>query len=175
MEELKYIDIGPKDTWPKSRYGSETKEDECGEHGDWYEYHNIDRSNRALEGLKKMRTQCLRKGTDIKRLVLEYSGSGDDGDEFFCWVDNENEHKWEGYPGRGNCEKELKDVISGLDEDLIWDGLFQLIPGGWEINEGSQGYVVWDIKENEVKVHHERNVRAHEDSVTHKKLNFEGI
>jgi len=175
MEELKYIDLGPKDTWPKSRYGSERLEDEEGEYGGWYEYLSIDRDNKALEGLKAMRTQCLRKGTDIKRLVLEYAGSGDDGDEFYCWVDNENEHKWAGYPGQGDCQKQLKDVISNIDEDLVWNGLFQLIPGGWEINEGSQGYVVWDIKENEVKVHHEQNVRDISTDVTHKKLNFEGI
>ena len=69
----------------------------------------------------------------------------------------------------------LKTVLGDKGEDMAFDALFQLLPGGWEINEGSQGHLIWDIANDKVEVNHEWNVRTteHEDSVA--ELSFEGV
>ena len=177
MEELKYINLPPKEEWPKSHYG-DAKESEKGEHGEWYDYINIDRRNTALIKLKTTKDQCLKKGTNIKRLVIEYSGYGDSGDEFFAFVDNKKKHKWDGYPGGGDSDPdmpELSKILNKDAEDIVFDGLFQLLPGGWEINEGSFGHLIWDIAEDEVQILHNWNRRTHEEDFGEAKLNFEGI
>ena len=96
MTELKYVELGPKDDWPKSQYGSKTGEDEKGKYGNWYDYLNISRQNEALKGMKGLKEQCLRKGTDIKRIVIEYAGYGDSGDEIYGLIDNDNKYEWGG-------------------------------------------------------------------------------
>ena len=176
MQELKYIDIGPKETWPKSAYSSEGDKDEAGEHGNWYDYLNISRQNTALSSMKKLRTQCLRKGTDIKKIVIEYAGYGDSGDEFYAIVDNDNKYEWGGFPGNdeGDCP-ELKKVLGDKGEDMAFDALFQLLPGGWEINEGSQGHLIWDVVSNKVEINHDWNVRTTESENSEAVLNFEGV
>ena len=178
MEKLQYIELGPKESWPKSAYSSEGKKDERGEHGNWYDYLNISRRNEALKGMKKLREQCLRKGTDVKRIVIEYTGYGDSGDEIFAYADLKNKYEYEGYPGSfcddENCP-DLKKYLGDEFENMAFDALFQLVPGGWEINEGSQGHLIWDIVSNKVEVNHEWNVRTteHEDSVA--EISFEGV
>ena len=176
MEKLQYIELGPKESWPKSSYNSEDGKNEVGEHGNWYDYLNISRRNEAIKGMKALREQCLRKGTDIKKIVIEYSGYGDSGDEIYAYVDNDAKYRWGGFPGNdeGDCP-ELKKTLGDKSENMVFDALFQLLPGGWEINEGSQGHLIWDIANNKVEVNHEWNVRTveHEDSVA--EISFEGV
>ncbi len=176
MEKLQYIELGPKESWPKSAYSSEGGKNEVGEHGNWYDYLNISRRNEAIKGMKALREQCLRKGTDIKKIVIEYSGYGDSGDEIYAMIDNDNKYEWGGFPGNdeGGCP-ELRKTLGDKAENMVFDALFQLIPGGWEINEGSQGHLIWDIANNKVEVNHEWNVRTveHEDSVA--EISFEGV
>ena len=176
MEKLQYVELGPKESWPKSSYASENGENEVGEYGNWYDYLNISRRNEAIKGMKALREQCLRKGTDIKKIIIEYSGYGDSGDEIYAYVDNDGKYEWGGFPGNdeGDCP-ELKKTLGDKAEDMVFDALFQLLPGGWEINEGSQGHLIWDIANNKVEVNHEWNVRTveHEDSVA--EISFEGV
>ena len=173
MTELKYVDLGPKEDWPQWENG---KEPARGKHGTWYEYTNQSRRNEALKKMKTVREQCLRKGTDIKRIILEYSGYGDSGDEFYALVDNDNKYQWGGYPGNGDDNlPELKKYLGDKWEDTVFDGLFQLLPGGWEINEGSNGHLIWDVKENKVQVFHNWNVQTIEEENSEATLNFEGI
>ena len=178
MEKLQYIEIGPKESWPKSAYSSEGGKDEKGVHGNWYDYLNISRRNEALKGMKKLREQCLRKGTDVKRIVIEYTGYGDSGDEMFAYADLKNKYEYEGYPGSfcddENCP-DLKKYLGADFENMAFDALFQLVPGGWEINEGSQGHLIWDIVSNKVEVNHEWNVRTTESENSEAEISFEGV
>tara|TARA_B100001029_G_scaffold72704_1_gene59376 strand:+ start:1356 stop:1892 length:537 start_codon:yes stop_codon:yes gene_type:complete len=178
MEKLQYIELGPKESWPKSAYSSEGTKDERGEHGNWYDYLNISRRNEALKGMKKLREQCLRKGTDVKRIVIEYTGYGDSGDEIYAFADLKNKYEYEGYPGSfcddENCP-DLKKYLGAEFESMAFDALFQLVPGGWEINEGSQGHLIWDIVSNKVEVNHEWNVRTTESENSEAEISFEGV
>ena len=176
MNKLQYVELGPKESWPKSAYSTEGGKNERGKHGNWYDYLNISRRNEALKKMKQLRDQCLKKGTDIKKIIIEYAGYGDSGDEMYAMVDNNNNYEWGGFPGNdsGDCP-ELKKTLGDKGEDIVFDALFQLVPGGWEINEGSQGYLIWDIANDKIEVNHEWNIRTteHEDSVA--ELSFEGV
>ena len=176
MEKLQYIEIGPKESWPKSAYSSDGGKDERGKYGNWYDYLNISRRNEALKGMKSLKEQCLRKGTDIKRVIIEYCGYGDSGDEMYALVDNDNKYEWGGYPGNGddNCP-ELSTYLGDKGESIAMDALFQLVPGGWEINEGSQGHLIWDVVNNKVEVNHEWNVRTTESEYNEAEISFEGV
>ena len=70
---------------------------------------------------------------------------------------------------------ELKTVLGDKGEDMAFDSLFQLLPGGGEINEGSQGHLIWDIVSDKVEINHEWNVRSTEHEDTKATLNFEGV
>ena len=176
MTELKYVELGPKESWPKSAYSSEGGKDERGKYGNWYDYLNISRRNKAIKEMKALKDQCLRKGTDIKKIVIEYAGYGDSGDEIYGLIDNDNKYEWGGLPGNGDDDcPELKTVLGDKGEDMAFDSLFQLLPGGWEINEGSQGHLIWDIVSDKVEINHEWNVRSTEHEDTKATLNFEGV
>ena len=122
MEKLQYIELGPKESWPKSAYSAEGGKDERGKYGNWYDYLNISRRNEALKGMKQLKEQCLRKGTDIKKIVIEYSGYGDSGDEIYAYVDNDNKYEWGGFPGNEDSCPDLRKTLGDKAERLI-DGL----------------------------------------------------
>ena len=177
MNKLQYVELGPKESWPKSAYSAEAGKDEIGEHGDWYSYLQIDRKNEALKEMKELRDQCLRKGTNIERIIVEYSGYGDSGDEFYVFTDNKNKYEYGGYPG-SFCDDDCPDISKILDkskEDQIIDVMLLMVPPGWENNEGGQGHIVWDVKNNKIEVNHEYNVRATEEENSEAEISFEGI
>ena len=58
---------------------------------------------------------------------------------------------------------------------MVFDALFQLLPSGWEINEGSQGHLIWDVVNNKVEVNHEWNVRTTEQEYSEAEISFEGV
>lgn len=178
MEKLQYIELGPKESWPKSAYSAEGGENEIGKYGNWYDYLNISRRNEAIKGMKALKDQCLRKGTDIKKIIIEYAGYGDSGDEIYAYADNNSKYEWEGFPGSFSDDKncpELKKILGDKGEDMAFDALFQLLPGGWEINEGSQGHLIWDIVNDKVEVNHEWNVRTTESQDSVAEISFEGV
>ena len=178
MEKLQYIELGPKESWPKSAYSAEGGENEIGKYGNWYDYLNISRRNEAIKGMKTLKDQCLRKGTDIKKIIIEYAGYGDSGDEIYAYADNNSKYEWEGFPGSFSDDKncpELKKTLGDKGENMAFDALFQLLPGGWEINEGSQGHLIWDIVNDKVEVNHEWNVRTTESQDSVAEISFEGV
>lgn len=77
---------------------------------------------------------------DVKeKLVVRYIGSGDSG--YVETYENEN----------GDIMPE-NDIIEDFCIGLINDYF-----GGWEINEGSSGNIVFDIKGNETQINHDQN------------------
>jgi hypothetical protein len=81
----------------------------------------------------------LLKNAGIHRAEVRYQGGGDSGGI-------EEIHAW---------DKEGKEVVTGAELDsalsnYVYDGL----QGGWEINEGSQGTVVFDMETREVEFQH---------------------
>lgn len=77
---------------------------------------------------------------DVKeRLIVNYIGSGDSG--YIETYENEN----------GDIMPENA-IIEDFCVELISDHF-----GGWEINEGSSGNIVFDIKENEIQINHDQN------------------
>lgn len=96
----------------------------------------------------------IEKNTDIrpkKNLIhLSYNGSGDSGyiDDYF--------------------------MEGGMVPQFIHDWCYRRLEslyGGWEINEGSQGKFVFDIKNKVVDLHHENNIEESEyDTVFEEKF-----
>lgn len=105
-----------------------------------FENVNIDSGNEEI--FKEIKDNYY----DVKeRLVVNYIGSGDSG--FIETYINE----------KGNTMPE-----NAIIEDFCIEVLSDYF-GGWEINEGSSGNIVFDIKENEIHINHDQN---YYDSIT---------
>lgn len=85
----------------------------------------------------------LKKRKSIKKVVVEYDGSGDSGEvnsvTFYDKKDVEHD-----------------DVPEGLEE-AVSDFIYDALPGGWEINSGSFGTATIDC--TTMKVHFDHNDR----------------
>ena len=86
--------------------------------------------------------QLLLDRTDISKITVTYDGSGDSG----CFDD----HKY--LDGHG------KDIDAVLLLDAVEEYVCSILPGGWEINEGSYGQVEIDIATFKSKVVHNERV-----------------
>lgn len=91
--------------------------------------------------------------TGIKSITFYYSGSGDDG----C-ID-------EVCPQPENIEVGNVKAL----EELVFD----LLPGGWENNEGSQGDITFDLITGEISINHQVMEYVNSDRSTNLKLNLD--
>jgi hypothetical protein len=124
--------------------------------------------------VKQMLAELKDAGFDNCEIHIEYNGSGDSGDLY--------------PPDLGN-DPALKGAIEGLGYAFeygpsgVWNSqkceyeyapfdakktllqiIADLIPGGWEINEGSSGEVVLSVNDQTVTVKHNANVMTTEYS-----------
>lgn len=106
---------------------------------------------------------------DVQKIRCEYDGSGDSGD-MDMYVIQETPNNLTGpQTGTGTPNEYLtslhtfvKNAVNTTPEPLISeaklnkfeDAVFSLLPGGWEINDGSFGCVLIDVRSQEIKVTH---------------------
>jgi hypothetical protein len=120
-----------------------------------------------------------------KSITLEYDGSGDSGDMHSATVaykpktdkclsecsDEERAEIAEGKLKTMSLEKfckkfeaELKqhlqndDTTANVIESEITEEAFELLPGGWEINEGSFGTVLVDAASGDIAIEHNERI-----------------
>lgn len=74
----------------------------------------------------------------VSEIICTYNGGGDSG-----YIENEM-----------GVDSEREDISTSI-ENLCYDKLSNF--GGWEINEGSQGNIVFNLKDKTVTVNHEWN------------------
>jgi len=86
--------------------------------------------------------QLLLDRPDISKIAITYDGNGDSG----CF-DN---HKYLGDQGN--------DVDADFLHDAVEEYVCSILPGGWEINEGSYGQVEIDVATCKSKVVHNERV-----------------
>jgi hypothetical protein len=77
---------------------------------------------------------------------VTYSGSGDSCDEFCFKIYNEEDEY-----DLDSVEKPPREFMKKV-EDAIWD----LLPSGFENNEGGQGEVTIDIETGKITVEHDQ-------------------
>ncbi len=88
---------------------------------------------RLFQAVKNAATETAKvlKARGINEIEFDYDGSGDEGfmQDCRCY-------------GIGKVSKKERQRL----EDLV----FKILPGGWELNEGSYGTIFFDLKAGEV-------------------------
>lgn len=94
----------------------------------------------------------LLKVVGIQKVVIEYSGSGDEG-----YIDDISVESLDG----SSVDLELGNELYDLLRDEAHDLLSSEHPG-WEINEGSQGHITINVSERKAFLHHgENTIKTH--------------
>jgi hypothetical protein len=111
------------------------------------------------------------KNKGATRAVVEYSGSGDSGcidhTAVYTGEDLIETGDWEDFPSEGIGARAWNDETykweeTPLDPEKNWldfnvvfqEFCYTLLPGGWEINDGSSGTITLDIVENKTTLDH---------------------
>lgn len=101
---------------------------------------------------------------DIDEVVMNYDGSGDSGDGECLFKKTIRYHpqgpeepttRWNWIPyAQVKIELVNNGTVSEKALDDFQDNLWSLLPGGWEINDGSYGEVFIDVRQKTIKVEH---------------------
>jgi hypothetical protein len=139
------------------------------------------KTKKNLSPADKLKEICpLLSAIGVTRVVTTYDGSGDSGDlsdTRFCFHDRFSEHDNEAADSQTNGRSMYFDQFKSTHAmptgsnpnplitvkmlDAFYETLFELLPGGWEINEGSYGDIEIDVAKSKVKlVHNERIVET---------------
>ncbi len=139
------------------------------------------KTKKSLSPADKLKEICpLLAAIGVTRVVTTYDGSGDSGDlsdTRFCFHDRFSAHDNEAADSQTNGRYMYFDqfksthaiptssnpnpLITAQMLDAFYETLFELLPGGWEINEGSYGDIEIDVAKSKVKlVHNERIVET---------------
>ena len=105
-------------------------------------------------------------------IQFHYNGCGDSGDIEEPVIDPKMlgalhglgyaiEHSKSGYCYDANTGGFTRSTPS---RECVLSCIGELLPGGWEINEGSSGTVHLDIDAGTIRVHHSENVMTTEES-----------
>ena len=124
-----------------------------------YNYYDVgSESEIEFEGddvdMDSFRNQLEDNGTEIPEdgiLTARYNGGGDDG-------------------SLDNSFDEINESVPSLMEDFCYNGLSSNF-GGWENNEGGEGYFIFNFNDNTVTLYHTENIETG-DSNTLFETNF---
>jgi len=105
------------------------------------------------------------KEVNLKSFEIEYTGYGDEGqiDELNISPNSEisvDMDEWEKQNSESPYKTELtkeKKPLREFIEEFCYDCL-EVFCDGWEINDGSQGTLKWNDKDNKVILFHEQNI-----------------
>jgi hypothetical protein len=84
-----------------------------------------------------IRKVCKEK--KIANLTAEYDGEGDSGSINSICATNQ-------------CGEDITNILSDEERADIEEFFYDVLPGGWEINEGSFGTATWEVAKNNVKI-----------------------
>jgi len=139
------------------------------------------KTKKILPPAEKIKEFCpLLAAIGVTRVLTTYDNSGDSGDlsdTRFCFADRYTTHDSDAIDSNTNGRymyfeqfKGMYAVPTGANPnplitaeqlDALYELLFELLPGGWEINEGSYGDIEIDVLKSKVKlVHNERIVET---------------
>lgn len=135
---------------------------------------------RAETGVEFIKRCCKTLSAyGVQQIICEYDGSGDSGDFFSTVavvvppreeVDNKlnmsssvtqdaieqltrpKNVRWDDFVAARRKDKDS--LISATDCDTLIDNAFDLLPGGWEINDGSYGTITIDIATENISIEH---------------------
>lgn len=82
-----------------------------------------------------------------KQLSFQYSGSGDSCSELTFTIENEEDTF-------GLCDLASTDLPKDFSEEELTDHFLELLPAGFENNEGGAGEVTLDTKTGKISVRH---------------------
>lgn len=142
----------------------------------------------SVENIKQF---CkLLSAYNVVRVELYYDGSGDSGDFETIQVVTlptptqidlsaqltsnpgsvtSNEKRTDGYTWAKNIGAQENALINKEMFDEFVDDVFSLLPGGWEINDGSYGDIVVDVAEESVNIdHNERYTEVRSETFNYK-------
>lgn len=104
---------------------------------------------KRLQVVKKAAVAAAKslKVRGVTQIELEYEGIGDDG----CIT---------------NCHWEGLDTISRQELQPLEELVFQILPLGWEINQGSRGSVFFDLETGEVSLEHKWSEISEEERLS---------
>lgn len=110
---------------------------------------------------------------NVSEILMEYDGSGDSGDGDFSVIlpvidksvgsggvigtpaENRASTEYKSFRGfMENIFKQKDPLVTEKATDEFEDAVFSLLPGGWEINDGSYGTVSVDVATGAIKVEH---------------------
>lgn len=141
----------------------------------------MSKTKKTLSPSDRLKELCpLLAAIGVTRVVTTYDGSGDSGDlsdTRFCFFDRYSEHDNDAADSSTNgrymyfdqfknvhatpTPSNPKPLITPEMLDEFYDLLFRLLPGGWEINEGSYGDIEIDVAKSKIRlVHNERIVET---------------
>ncbi|NBT75131.1 hypothetical protein EBZ80_24230 [bacterium] len=121
----------------------------------------------------------LLEAIGVTRIEAEYDGSGDSGDfNSFTFVfddptvqndvsvlnnmqSNRNTHMYLDQFRRTHCtsaDATKPPIMTDAQLAALRDACFDLLPGGWEINEGSFGTIVVDVRRRKVRMEHNERI-----------------
>jgi hypothetical protein len=133
-----------------------------------------------LDGVELIKSCCpLLSAYGVKTVTFEYDGYGDSGDfnqsylhvlpsvqqineagalstvpkaELYERAANTTRVHWDKFQNERTNEK--NPVITNKLCQRFFDAVFDLLPGGWEINEGSYGTITIDVASASITVEH---------------------
>ena len=120
----------------------------------------------ALEAFKS----AVPKLRDLrfKKIIAEYDGYGDSGqfENIFDddggalthlleseTISHEPIEKWGSYDGKWESRQVTESPIIDFLENIAYD-LLEVYHGGWEINDGAFGQVVFDVEKGSISIQH---------------------
>ena len=112
------------------------------------------------------------RGMGIKSFKCYYSGYGDEGmmEDVETVPSEYLEHKtpftksWEDFDENKKVITYTKyQTVKEYIEEFLLEELLELFHGGWEINEGQNGHLIWDYKNNDIKHEFEYQVPHNEE------------
>ena len=102
----------------------------------------------------------------VRKVVIEYSGSGDSGGLDYIEALGEGEQKIPPLSGSNSQLATMLDKESP-GSSAVFDNMVNLIlPAGFEINDGGQGKLTFDVVHGKWQLHHEDNVTSVTESDT---------
>jgi len=130
---------------------SETSDPKLNEYFAQFEKAEKARVESALATLKTQTFPRLKKW-GVSKVHAEYSGYGDSGSiNFIAYLDAQ------GQPMN-------MDLVRAASDPEIERVLYELLPSGFEINDGGQGDVYLDVQAGTVKLEHQENYTETRDS-----------
>ena len=121
----------------------------------WYSVHMQEQQRQEAVNRAKLRDTAIPelKKKGIKEVLVDYSGYGDSGGIDGVVYSTE--------AGRGSGDSPQ---VSEECREAVKAFVYTLLPGGFEINDGSQGSVTLDVERGRWVMRHGQNYTATEDS-----------